>query len=141
MALTRNQKILTRVGAGVVLIGGGIWAAIYFINRAKRARAGEGEGGEAPVSPCVARPTSAECIEEKKKAVEAVGGRGNGVPPAGIGAVGQVIVSPAIAKAAFCNKIEGMTRSEVLKALGKTTATAIVTTSLLKVQLRLKVGC
>jgi len=148
MALTPKQKLWTRIGVGAALLGGGIWAAIYFIGKSKEQRAGEeGGAGEPPVSPCVARPTSAECLEEKRLATLATGGRGNAasppvVPPAGIGAVGKVIIDPALAKIAFCNKIDGMTRSEVLKALGRTTDPGqMIFTSVLKVQLRLKSGC
>ena len=85
MALTQNQKTWTTVGVGVVLVGGGMWTAIYFINKAKKRKAGEGDSG-APispaeavppsslpttsvVSPCISMPSSFKCKKEKCNAL------------------------------------------------------------------------
>jgi len=87
MPLTPKQKTNLAIGitAGILLIGGGTWAAIYFSNKDKRERQEEGysggtdgSGGGGAVSPCVSRPASNECKKEKCLALMATLGRGSG---------------------------------------------------------------
>lgn len=90
MPLTSKQKTNLAIGitAGVLLIGGGAWAAIYFSGKDKREKSEEGGGGSgggsgsggggAAVSPCVSRPASNECKKEKCSSLMATLGRGSG---------------------------------------------------------------
>lgn len=40
-----STKAMVGIGAGVVLLGGGIWALVYFSNKGERAGGGDGSGG------------------------------------------------------------------------------------------------
>jgi len=104
MTLPANPKgkiktgTIVGIGAGVVLLAGGIWAGVYFYNKSKEeGRVGDGDGsggagtgtgtgtgagagtgaGTGSYNPCASRAGSNECIEwQKKQAQLATSGRG-----------------------------------------------------------------
>jgi hypothetical protein len=93
------------IGAGVLLLTGGIWTGIYFYNKSKEKReSGSGSGGSgsgsnsgSQISPCISKPSSNECKKEKCSAMMVVSERG------GSGATSAQIIE--------CKKILGMSLS------------------------------
>jgi hypothetical protein len=69
---------IVAIGAGVVLLGGGIWALVYFSNKDKEGRAGDGGGSGGSGSGGSGGSGASDSEKQKCSAKLATLGRGSG---------------------------------------------------------------